>query len=133
MSNAAELKTSKLTSDFFKMPTSEQIEKFKDYSIEEQYELFLFGNQVLHPPAIYLSRTFAEQDGDIIPFLKEKIEETDNEVTLRDIVSVFSEMATLKVYKFSDDPSLMMFLKSEANNMSGIWKETTLKMISEME
>lgn len=133
ISNTADLQSNKFVRDFFKMTTSEQIEKFKNYSLEEQYELFLFGNQVVHPPAIYLSRPFAEQGSSIIPFLKAKIEATDKEVTIRDIVTVFSELARLKLYNFSKDPELMGLLKRKENNMSGIWKETTLKMISEME
>ncbi len=130
--NASSLKHSKLIDDFFKNPTSEQVRLFKKYSLDEQYDIFLFGNQVVHPPAIYLARPFAEQGPTIVPFLKAKLESTQNDVTIRDIVMVFSELAELKLYSFSYDSALLVLIDKKVNDMKGIWKETTLKMVSEI-
>ncbi len=55
VSSAAGVKPSKMVSDFFHLPTSEQVRQFKNYSLDEQYELFIFGNQVVHAPATYLA------------------------------------------------------------------------------
>ena len=132
LSSTADMKANKLAGDFFQMTTSEQVNQFKNYSLDEQYEIFLFGNQVVHPPAIYLSRPFAEQGPIVVPFLKAKLKKTQKEVTIRDIVTVFSELTRLRLYDFSKDPNLMELLDMKTNKMNGIWKETTIQMLSEI-
>ena len=133
MPNSTDMKHNKMINDFFQKSTSEQLQLFNRYSLEEQYELFLFGNQVVHPPAVYLSQPFAEQGPIIVPFLKSKLETTQKEVTIRDIIAVFHELAGLKLYNFSEDPDLLGLIERKANKMDGIWKETTLKLISEIQ
>jgi len=130
VSNAADVKPSKMASDFFRMPISEQAKQFKNHSLDEQYELFIFGNQVVHPPATHLASSFAEQGPLIVPFLKSKLKATQEEVTIRDIVLVFSRLAQLKLYDFSKDAELMGLLDKRVSDMHGIWKETTLEMVS---
>lgn len=130
VSNAADVKPSKMVSDFFHMPTSEQVKQFKNHGLDEKYELFIFGNQVVHPPATYLATSFAEQGPIIVPFLKNKLKATQEEVTVRDIVLVFSRLAQLKLYDFSKDEELMGLLDKRVSDMHGIWKETTREMIS---
>lgn len=134
VSNGDNLKHSKLVSDFYHtyISPSERIKQFKNYSLDEQYELFLFGNQVVHPPATYLATPFAKQGPVIVPFLKTKLESAQKEVTIRDIVAVLSELARLKLYDFSKDHDLMDLLERRAKEMDGIWKDTTLKMIYEI-
>ncbi len=134
VSNADDVQPSKLVGDFYRtyISTSEQIKQFKNYSLDEQYELYLFGNQVVHPPATYLAAPFAKQGPIIVPFLKAKLEATQKEVTIRDIAAVLSELARLKLYDFSRDSELMGLLERRANDMQGIWKKIVLDMISEI-
>lgn len=127
-----DVQPSKMINDFFRLSTSEQLNEFKNHNLEEQYDLFLFGNQTIHPPAIYLARSFAEQGSIIVPFLKTKLESTHDEATIRDITAIFSELSSLRLYNFQSDFGLMDLLEQKANSMQGIWKETTLKMISEI-
>ena len=135
VSNAADVQPSKVVSDFYRnyISTSERIRQFKNYNLEEQYELFLFGNQVVHPPATYLDSPFAEQGPIVVPFLKMKLEATKDEATIRDIALIFSEVARLKLYDFSKDAELMSLLNQKVNNMQGIWKNSTLKFLSEIQ
>lgn len=132
VSNASE--PSKVVSDFYTkyVSTSEQIRQFNNYSLEEQYEIFEFGNRVVHPPAIYLSSPFAKQGPIVVPFLKMKLEATKDEVTIRDIMSILSEEARLKLYDFSKDTELMSLLNLKVNNMQGMWKGVTVKFLSDI-
>lgn len=123
---------SKMVTDFFHMPASEQVQRFKDYSLEEQYELFLFSITVIHPPTSRLVRPFAEQGPIIVPLLKTKLENEQDEWTNSYIFQVFSELARLKLYDFPGDPVLMELLDRKANLLSGYWKENALEIISEM-
>ena len=74
-SNATDMQPGKLADEFYRnYTTSEQVTQFKKYSLEEQYELFVFGNKIVHPPATYLAYPFAQRGAAIIPFLREKLE-----------------------------------------------------------
>lgn len=133
-SNANDERPSKVVSDFYHnyRSSSERVRQFKNYSLEEQYELFIFGNQVVHPPAIYLDSPFAEQGPIIVPFLKMKLEAAKDEATIRDIALIFSEVARLKLYDFSKDTELMKLLEHKINNMQGNWKDVSLKFLSQI-
>jgi hypothetical protein len=135
VSNASDMQPSKLASDFYTkyISTSEQIKQFKNYSLEEQYEIFEFGNQVVHPPAIYLAYPFAQQGAAIIPFLRKKLETEKDEARIRDIALIFARVAGLKLYDFSKDIELMSLLNQKVNNMQGMWKGVTLKFLSEIQ
>ncbi len=123
---------SKMVTDFFHMPASEQVKLFKDHSLEEQYKLFLFSITVIHPPTRRLIRPFAEQGPIIVPLLKTKLENEQNYWIITNIIRVFSELARLKLYDFPGDSVLMELLDRKANTLSGYLKESALKKISEM-
>lgn len=131
VSYGSDVKFSNLTRDFFRNNTTDEQERlFTKYSLDEKYELFIFGNQVVHPPATYLAYSFAKQGPIIVPFLKSKLKATQDEVTIRDIVLIFSKLAQLRLYDFPKDTELMDLLDKRVNDMHGIWKETTREMIS---
>lgn len=123
----------KMVEDFYRIPSaSEQMRQFKQHSLEEQYELYMFGNRVVHPPAIYLKKPFAEQGPVIVPFLKTKLDGTTDEKTIRDIVVIFEELAYLKQYDFVEHPALLELLERKAHGMTGPWKDYTLEKISQI-
>jgi len=128
--HSADVKPTKVSVDFFKLSISERIKQFKNHTLEDQYELYLVGNQIVHPPAIYLAEPFAEQGPIVVPFLKKKLEVAKEEVTIRDISLVMFTLSQKKLYDFSKDNELMDLLAQRANNMEGMWKDITLKNIS---
>jgi hypothetical protein len=134
VSNGFDVQSNTTANDFYRnyRSTSEQIAQFKNYSIEEQYEIFEFGNQVVHPPATYLIRPYAEQGPTIVPFLRMKLESATDEATIRDITMIFAELARLRRYDFSKDTELMSLLNRKVNSMHGIWQGLTLKSLSEI-
>jgi hypothetical protein len=126
----ADVKESELIRDFFQLSSREQEKKFKTYSLEEQYDLYIWGNQVRHPPKIHMGVLFAENGPIIVPFLVKKLKNTISELTIRDIIWVFDVLAKKRLYDFSKDPMLMRLLEKRAKSMKGIWKETVLGNIS---
>ena len=103
----------KWTNTFFRIPTKEQIEKFGSYDIETQYEIFICGNQTIHPPAIYLARPFALQGEKAADFLKVKLYETKNDHTIRDVILVFETMCVLNTYDVASDSELIRLFKNK--------------------
>lgn len=132
-SNASDVQPGKMVSDFYHLSTSEQMRRFKNHNIDEQYELYIFGNKMVHPPATYLAESFARQCEKFSQFLKEKLEFEEDEARIRDIVLVFTEMARLNIYDFSRDTELMNLLNKKVNNMQGMWKDVTLNFLSEIQ
>ena len=111
------IQPSDLTRDFFNKSMSEQSQQFSNYSMDEQYELLLYGQQVVHPRAGYLVEEFAKQGSIIVPFLKTKLKTTTDEQTIYDIVLVFSELARIMRYDFSKDQELNDLLHQRASDI----------------
>ena len=132
-SYGSDVKFNATTQNFYKeTTTNEQENNFNKYNTEEQYDIYIFGNQVVHPPATYLAYQFAKRGAVIVPFLKKKLTTTQNELTIRDIVKVFSWQSQLKLYDISKDQELMKLLDQRANDMRGIWKNTTVEMVNKI-
>jgi len=134
-SNIADAQPGKLVSDFYQknISISDRMKQFRNYSLEDKYELYIFGNKVIHPPATYLAEPFAQQGAEIIPFLRKKLEVENEEARIRDIALVFSEAARLKIYDFSKDAALMNLLNQKIGNMQGIWKDAASQSLSEIQ
>jgi hypothetical protein len=119
--------------DFFDNYTpDEQIDNLKKFSIEEQYNLYIWGKQVLHPSAGYLAFPFAEQGPIIIPYLTDKLNTTKDDHTIRDISFVLKCMSDYNKYDFSNDAQLMDLLDRRVNSMKEPWKDVTQKYISDI-
>jgi hypothetical protein len=112
---------------FFRMPTKEQIETFGGYNIETQYEIFICGNQKIHPPALYLAGPFASQGEKAVDFLKVKLYETKDDHTIRDVIVVFDMMCVLDTYDVANNSELMRLIKKKA----GIIKDDDWRKIVE--
>jgi hypothetical protein len=131
--HADNVKESNLIRKFFQEMSSEEREReFKKYSLAEQYDLYIWGNQVVHPPAMYLAIMLAEEGPAIVPFFTEKLKDTTEELTIRDIASVLRYLAVLKQYDFSKDPALMELIDRRVHGMQGQWKDTTAGFVSEI-
>jgi len=106
-----------LMQTFFQMPLKERIEKISSYELEGQYRIFICGNQVMHPPAIYLAGPIAQQGAPAATLLKAKLANAKDDLTIRDIVLVFTEMKRRNSYNFSDDPALATLISDSIQKM----------------
>src|SRR5215204_3001678 len=78
---------------FYSMTATQQIELFKQYPIERQYEIYRCGTTQRHPPDMGLAIYIADGGQKNIPFLLEKLGEEDDEATQRYIILAFELMA----------------------------------------
>jgi hypothetical protein len=51
----------------------DSIEMLKNYSIEEQVEIYIYGVRYRHPPALHIGRALFERELETIPVLIEKL------------------------------------------------------------
>ena len=118
-----------VSNDFFLMPMEQRDVEFQKYDIETQYKIYICGQQ-REPPMLELSSPFAREGGRIVPLLKLKLESTDNDLRIRDIVRLFREMNDLGTYNVAADKSLMEELRSKVSEMKDpAWQKVTENML----
>lgn len=133
MGNSATRRCNIWIKTFFREPTKEQMKKFSTFSIEDQYSLFICGNQVVHPPALHLAEPFAAKGETTAIFLKNKLKQTIDDLTVRDIIYVFTEINRQQTYDIIGDGDLMRLMHEAVARMNNEdWKKTCNNMIERM-
>jgi len=118
--------------EFFLLPNEQRDAEFQKYDLETQYKIYICG-QKREPPMFGLASPLAREGGRIVPLLKMKLEGTDNDLRIRDIVRLFREMNDLGTYNVAGDKSLMEELQSKVGEMKDPdWRKVTEKMLIEI-
>lgn len=131
-SNNADVVPNKFDHDFFRRTISEQILQFSKHSLEVQYELLVVGNQIVHPPAMYLIPEFAKNGQAAIPFIFGKLTQAKEDASIRDIVAILVEMHRLKLYSEAENSDLKELVDKRVAAMRSQWKATTERMLVDM-
>jgi len=97
-------------------------ESFPTYPVETQYRMLICGSQAMHPP-ILLADKFAMEGEAVVSFLAVKLEQTDYEATIRDIVDVFAAMTTYATYDVKSDQELMQLIRTKVALLQGAFRE----------
>lgn len=121
-----------LAESFFQKPLKEQVAKFPSYELQKQYTIFICGNQTIHPPAQYLAGAFAQDGPKAVDFLREKLKNAKDDLTIRDITLVFAEMNKLKTYDVAGDSELINLLTEKISGMKSAWKDTSEQLLREI-
>jgi hypothetical protein len=119
----------KIIHAFFQMPLKDRLAHFTTYSIREQYAIYIYGNQKLEPPAMYLARPFGAEGAKVVPLLRARLAAASDDATIRDIVLVFSEMSSQGAVRVAQDQKLMKLLTDSVAKM----KDPGWRSISEHE
>lgn len=113
-----------LANTFFRKPLRITISEFSDYDVDKQYAIYICGNQYMHPPMIHLAEPFAKQGEKVVDFLKARLLEADDDLTIRDIVLVFAEMNRQESYDVPGDSDLMRVLEEKVRSMKDpFWRQ----------
>ncbi len=119
---------------FYKIPSKERPNRFVNYNMEDQYAIFICGNEVIHPPAMYTAELFAMNGKTAIDFLKAKLSQAKYDPTIRDIILVFREMHRQRNYNVSSDSDLMRLITERVELMKQKgWKEIVEKWVAEIQ
>ena len=100
---------------FVLMSPDKQRVEFEKYDFDTQYRIFICSQQKVEPPELELATLFASKGTAIIKPLESKLNETNEDRTIRDIVFVFSEMSRQGTYEVASDKSLMDELQEKTN------------------
>jgi hypothetical protein len=123
----------KLEKQFFQQPLQNRLERLRQYPLEEQYRIFRYGNDVVHPPLTDLAIPIAERGAGAVPFLMTKLESEQDDFAVRDILRIVEEMTLKKTYDAKADEGLMHTLSRRVNTMRDQeWRAISAKMLDQI-
>lgn len=105
--------------EFFDKSQKEQEEQFNTYSLEDAYEIYMYGTQVKHHPSgQWLVDPFSLRGSEAVPFLKVKLIETPTDGMIADIIRLFYWMSWRKTHDVAHDTELMALMMSTVNDIT---------------
>ena len=120
----------RLEESFFNKPLGDRLDRLRQYSLEDQYKIFRYGNDRIEPPLMGLADPIAERGAAAIPFLLRQLDSKADDLAIRDILMIFATMAYSKSYDVKSDEPLMTMLASKVSGMKDKeWQEICLKML----
>ena len=132
--DSAKLSCSKYRDTFFSKPTTVQMAEFDSLTVENQYAVFICGNQVREPPSIHLATPFAKEGAAVVGFLKAKLTNADGDLTIRDILLVFAEMSRQRTYNVAGDGDLMRVITAAVGRVKDAdWKKVCERSFGEIQ
>jgi hypothetical protein len=110
-------------------PAATRIERVRQYSLEDQYKIFRYGNDVVEPPLMSLSEPIAERGAAAIPFLLNQLNAEQHDTVVRDTLLIFETIAVSKSDDVKSDPALMSALHAKIAGMKDRgWQSVCLVM-----
>jgi len=103
--------------DYFQKKRNLQEPDFNSYDLEQQYEIFIYGNNCIHPPFRYLAELMAQKGEEVVEFLTKKLQETEDAGVVIAIIDVFVFMEHLGTYQVSADNELIEVIQTAIQNI----------------
>lgn len=98
----------------------------RTYPLEQQYLIYRYGMDVIHPPLMDLADPIAEKGVVAIPFIRGKLQDDPGDLAVRDILLILDRMISLKSYDVASDTALIDNLQKRVDGM----KDTGWRLIS---
>jgi hypothetical protein len=120
----------RIEKDFFEKPPVTRTERLRQYSLEDQYKIFRYGNDVIEPPLMELGDPIAHRGAAVVPFLLRELSPLASDITIRDILVICETMSSSGSYNVKSDVALMAALDSGVSKMKDKgWQAICLKML----
>lgn len=124
----------KLARTYFRKSLRQRIDDFTSNALAEQYNIYICGNQHRHPPALYLAPPFASEGARAAAFLRERLANTRDDLTIKDIIMVFVEMTRQHSYDVARDEELMPLIRQKAMTIEEpYWRGYVAATVAEIE
>ena len=119
---------------FFKEPLGDRVERARQLPLAEQYKVFRYSNDVIHPPLMDMADPIAERGAAAVPFLLSELKNSHDDIAVRDILLIFERMARLKTYDVKSDQDVMQTFNSRIPRMRNEqWKAVCMTMLKSIE
>jgi hypothetical protein len=108
-------------------------DEFINADLQTKYAIYLCANQYVHPPDLSLAGAFAAGGAETAGFLRERLEETESDATVRDILRVYVEMHRQGTYEVDADVDLMRLLNDRVGQIrNDAWRDYGSILLSEI-
>lgn len=119
--------------DFFKGDVSTRLERLETYPLEEQYRIFLYGNQVIHPPSTGLAIPIAKRGKIAADYILRRLDTSKNDLDFRDSMVVFQSMQWGGHFDLCGHPKYMNEIAGNASKIEYEgWRKVYLEMLKEL-
>jgi hypothetical protein len=123
----------RLEEKFFEQPLGTRLERLKQYSLEDQYRVFRYGNDVVHPPLTDLADPIAAQGSAAVPVLLDRLKADESDFTVRDTLLIFERMSSSKIYDVKSDSAVLAALTSKVSTVKDQdWRATCVKILDQI-
>ncbi|MFT3821920.1 MAG: hypothetical protein QM750_30610 [Rubrivivax sp.] len=123
----------RLERDFFRGDLSTRNQRLAGYTMEEQWQIYLYGNQVIHPPATGLAEVLARGHEPMLRFILRRLESTRNDLDYRDSMVVFQTMQWHGDYSICGDEAAFSKIKSNQYRIENAdWQRVYGEMLQEL-
>ncbi|UVT16494.1 MAG: hypothetical protein H8K04_02705 [Nitrospira sp.] len=102
---------------FFAEGFESRIERLEKYPLDQQYKIFLYGNQIVHPPLTGLALPRAKRGQPALEFILEKLDHSRNDLDFRDSLVVFQHMQWGGYYNICGDTVAMNKIKANEDKI----------------
>jgi hypothetical protein len=118
---------------FFKEGFVSRVERLERYSLEDQWRIFLYGNQVVHPPLTDLALPLAERGKPALDYILQQLEQSKSDLDFRDSLVVFRRMRGGGYYNVCGDASAMQAIKgNESKVRNPGWRDVYGQMLRDL-
>jgi hypothetical protein len=119
---------------FLDHSASNRMRAFRNYPLDEQVDIFFYGSQSIHPPAIYLADCFALGGRDAVEVLRSRLRVPGSDLDTRDMAQLILAIQTMGTYDVRADSHLLGALRGRISSMRDAgWRETAKSILEDIE
>ena len=104
--------------------------ELEKYPLEQQYRIFKYGNQVIHPPQKSLARVVAKRGKPALDYVLEQVRNHQDDLDIRDSMVIFTALERGGYYSVCEDAQVMEEIKANENKIQHAgWREVYHQML----
>lgn len=118
---------------FFKDGYAARVERLGTYPLEEQWSIFLYANQEVHPPLKDMALPIAKQGKSAVDYIFDQLVQPRHELDFRDSMVVFKRMQQGGYYDICGDEGAMETLRRNEGRISHPgWRDVYRQMLDDL-
>lgn len=118
---------------FFREGFVSRTERLEVYPLGDQWQIFLYANQVVHPPLTDMALPIAKQGKPALDYILQQLEHPKHELDFRDSMVVFERMQRGGYYDLCSDATAMKAIRHNENRISHVgWRDVYRQMLKDL-
>ena len=93
-------------------------EKMEDYPLDQQFKIFLYGNQEVRPSLTGLAAPIAKRGEIALDYVLDQVRDSENDLDFRDSMVIFREMENGGYYGVCEDEIAIQEITANADKIS---------------